>query len=106
MTMIDQAHIRALTDILGDKGIVEEPGAMVAYQTGARYDEGLAGLVLRPATTEEASAAVAYGVRHGLLLVSLAVMVALGFLILRAVRRLPQEDPSDPSNPTNLPDQP
>ena len=29
--MIDQAHIRALTDILGDKGIVEEPGAMVAY---------------------------------------------------------------------------
>lgn len=69
MTMIDQAHIRALTDILGDKGVVHEPGAMVAYQTGARYDEGLAGLVLRPATTEEVSAAVAYCVRHGLPLV-------------------------------------
>lgn len=67
--MIDQAHIRALTDILGDKGIVQEPGAMIAYQTGARYDEGLAGLVLRPATTEEVSAAVAYCVRQGLALV-------------------------------------
>ena len=67
--MIDQTHIRALKDILGEKGIVEEPGAMVAYQTGARYDEGLAGLVLRPATTEEVSAAVAYCVRHGLSLI-------------------------------------
>lgn len=67
--MIDQTHIRALKDILGDKGIVQEPGAMVAYQTGARYDEGLAGLVLRPATTEEVSAAVAYCVRHGLSIV-------------------------------------
>ena len=67
--MIDQTHIRALKDILGDKGIVEEPGAMAAYQTGARYDEGLAGLVLRPATTAEVSAAVAYCVRHGLSLI-------------------------------------
>ncbi|HCL66641.1 MAG TPA: FAD-binding oxidoreductase, partial [Rhizobium sp.] len=67
--MIDQTHIRALKDILGDKGIVQEPDAMVAYQTGARYDEGLAGLVLRPATTEEVSAAVAYCVREGLSIV-------------------------------------
>lgn len=67
--MIDQEHILALVDMLGDKGVVRDAGAMVAYQTGARYDEGLAGLVLRPATTAEVSAAVAYCVRNGLALI-------------------------------------
>ncbi|WP_349436339.1 FAD-binding oxidoreductase [Pararhizobium sp. A13] len=67
--MIDQEHIAALTGILGDKGIVTEPGDMAAYETGARYDEGRAALVLRPQTTEEVSAAVAYCVKHGIPLI-------------------------------------
>ncbi|MFT2213604.1 FAD-binding oxidoreductase [Rhizobium giardinii] len=68
--MIDQAHIAALTGILGDKGLVTEPRDMAAYQTGARYDEGRAALVLRPQTTEEVSAAVGYCVNHGIPLIA------------------------------------
>jgi len=67
--MIDQRHIAALTGILGDKGIVTEPGDMAAYETGARYDEGRAALVLRPQTTEEVSAAVAYCVKNAIPLI-------------------------------------
>ncbi len=67
--MIDHAHIAALTGILGDKGLVTEPGDMASYQTGARYDEGRAALVLRPQSTEEVSAAVAYCVKHGIPLI-------------------------------------
>jgi FAD/FMN-containing dehydrogenase len=67
--MIDQGHIAALTGILGDKGIVTEPGDMAAYETGARYDEGRAALVLRPQTTEEVSAAVGYCVKNGIALI-------------------------------------
>jgi FAD/FMN-containing dehydrogenase len=65
--MIDQGHIAALTGILGDKGIVT--GDMAAYETGARYDEGRAALVLRPQTTEEVSAAVGYCVKNGIALI-------------------------------------
>ncbi|KQY13804.1 FAD-binding oxidoreductase [Rhizobium sp. Root482] len=68
--MIDQGHIAALGARLGDKAIVTDAGDMAAYQTGARYDEGKAALVLRPRTTEEVSAAVAYCVRHGIALIA------------------------------------
>ncbi|CAN7191489.1 FAD-binding oxidoreductase [Pararhizobium sp. LjRoot235] len=67
--MIDHTHIAALTGILGDKGLVTEPRDMEAYETGARYDEGRAALVLRPQTTEEVSVAVAYCVKHGIPLI-------------------------------------
>lgn len=67
--MIDEHHIDALEKLLGDKGIVTRREDMEAYETGARYDRGRAAAVLRPATTEEASAAVGYCVRNGIALV-------------------------------------
>lgn len=67
--MIGKEHFDALTKILGDKGVVTRPEDMQAYETGARYDQGRAAAVLRPATTAEVSAAVAYCVRNGLALI-------------------------------------
>ncbi|PST17462.1 FAD-binding oxidoreductase [Mesorhizobium plurifarium] len=67
--MIDEHHIDALTKLLGDKGVVTRRQDMEAYETGARYDRGRAAAVLRPATTEEASAAVGYCVRNGIALI-------------------------------------
>ncbi|MDX1067801.1 FAD-binding protein [Sinorhizobium medicae] len=67
--MIDEHHIDALEKLLGDKGIVTGREDREAYETGARYDRGRAAAVLRPATTEEASAAVGYCVRNGIALV-------------------------------------
>ncbi|MBB4186736.1 FAD-binding oxidoreductase [Sinorhizobium terangae] len=67
--MIGKEHIDALTKILGDKGVVARAEDMRAYETGARYDEGRAAAVLRPGTTAEVSAAVAYCVRNDLALI-------------------------------------
>ncbi|MDO9416656.1 FAD-binding oxidoreductase [Pararhizobium sp.] len=67
--MIVQTHIAALQALLGEKGVLTRPEDMAAYQTGARYDEGRAALVLRPGTTEEVSAAVSYCVRNGIAIV-------------------------------------
>lgn len=67
--MIEQVHIDALTGILGDKAVVTRADDMEAYETGARYDRGRASVVLRPATTVETSATVAYCVRHGIALI-------------------------------------
>lgn len=67
--MIEDRHIRALAELLGSAGVVTAPEDMQAYQTGARYDCGSAAAVLRPATTEEVSAAVGYCVRNGIALV-------------------------------------
>lgn len=67
--MIDTNHIAALKALLGDRGIVDAPADMLAYETGARYDKGRAALVLRPVSTEEVSAAVAYCVGSGIRLV-------------------------------------
>ena len=67
--MIDQKHTAALTALLSDKGIVTEGSDVAAYQTGARYDEGRASIVLRPQTTEEVSAAVSYCVKNGIVLI-------------------------------------
>ncbi|MCZ4091019.1 FAD-binding oxidoreductase [Sinorhizobium psoraleae] len=64
--MIGQEHIDALTKILGDKGVVTRQEDMQAYEIGARYDQGRAAAVLRPATTAEVSAAVSYCVRNDL----------------------------------------
>ncbi|WP_018236031.1 FAD-binding oxidoreductase [Ensifer sp. BR816] len=67
--MIERNHIDALTGLLGDRGVVTRPEEMEAYETGARYDRGSAGAVLRPATTAEVSGAISYCVRNGIALV-------------------------------------
>ena len=67
--MIDQNHVAALTERLGDKGIVTGGSDVATYQTGARYDQGHAAIVLRPQTTEEVSAAVSYCARNGITLI-------------------------------------
>ncbi|WP_426231301.1 FAD-binding oxidoreductase [Pararhizobium sp. DWP3-4] len=67
--MIDQNHVAALTALLGDKGIVTEGSDVATYQTGARYDQGRAAIVLRPQTTEEVSAAVSYCVKNGIVVI-------------------------------------
>ncbi|MBP2237749.1 FAD/FMN-containing dehydrogenase [Sinorhizobium kostiense] len=67
--MIAMDHIDALTELLGEKAVVTRPEDMEAYETGARYDRGRAGAVLRPATTAEVSAAVGYCVRNGILVI-------------------------------------
>lgn len=67
--MLEARHISALRELLGPKGVVTDAADMAAYETGARYDEGRAALVLRPASTAEVSAAVGYCVRAGISLV-------------------------------------
>ena len=68
--MLEARHISALRDLLGPKGVLTDASDMAAYETGARYDQGRAALVLRPASTEEVSAAVSYCVRAGVSLVA------------------------------------
>lgn len=63
------AHIAALTALLGDKAVVTSANDRAAYEAGARYDTGKAALVLRPASTTEVSAALAYCVAHELAVV-------------------------------------
>ena len=67
--MLEARHIGALRDLLGAKGVLTDAADLAAYETGARYDQGRAALVLRPVSTEEVSAAVAYCVREGITLV-------------------------------------
>ncbi|BCG79001.1 FAD-binding oxidoreductase [Mesorhizobium sp. 113-3-3] len=64
--MIGGRHKGALVEILGDKGVVEDSAGMAGYESGARYDQGRAALVLRPQTTAEVSACVGYCVREGI----------------------------------------
>ncbi|UCI34649.1 FAD-binding oxidoreductase [Mesorhizobium sp. B4-1-4] len=67
--MIDERHKSALIEILGEKGVVTDQAGMAAYEIGARYDRGRAAAVLRPGTTAEVSACVAYCVREHIALV-------------------------------------
>ncbi|GAJ92979.1 FAD-binding oxidoreductase [Agrobacterium rhizogenes] len=64
--MLESKHVDELRQLLGDKGILIEAGDVAAYETGARYDKGRTAAVLRPCSTEEVSAAVAYCVRHSI----------------------------------------
>lgn len=64
--MIDPAHLTAFREILGPRGVLEPGGDCLPYETPARYAAGKAACVLRPASTQEVSRAVAYCVRHGL----------------------------------------
>ncbi len=67
--MMEPRHIEALTHMLGDKGLLTAASDMVAYETGARYDQGRAAFVARPASTADVSAVVAYCVKNGIALV-------------------------------------
>ncbi len=67
--MSRDVHLAALRGLFGEGGVLTEPSAMAAYVTGARYDAGQAMAVLRPRSTAEVSAAVAYCVTNGLALV-------------------------------------
>jgi FAD/FMN-containing dehydrogenase len=69
VSMLEARHVSALRALLGPKGVLAEAAEMAAYETGARYDQGRAALVLRPTSTEEVSAAVGYCVREGISLV-------------------------------------
>lgn len=66
---MESRHIDALAHILGDKGLLTAASDMVAYETGARYDQGRAAFVARPASTADVSAVVAYCVKNGIALV-------------------------------------
>ncbi|HWU61721.1 MAG TPA: FAD-binding oxidoreductase [Ensifer sp.] len=61
-------HVVALTDIVGDRGILSG-SETEAYEQGARFDKGKAAFVLRPGSTDELSEAVAYSVRNNIHLV-------------------------------------
>ncbi len=67
--MIQEAHIAALRDLVGAKGLLVGSGGMAAYETGARYDAGKAAFVVRPVSTVEVSAVVAYCTRNAIALV-------------------------------------
>ncbi|KAA3511444.1 FAD-binding oxidoreductase [Agrobacterium rosae] len=67
--MTEPRHIEALKRILGDKGLLTAVADMIAYETGARYDQGKAAFVARPACTADVSAVVAYCVKNGIALV-------------------------------------
>ncbi|MDF1608664.1 FAD-binding oxidoreductase [Hoeflea sp. YIM 152468] len=64
MTNIAAPHIDALRTLLGESGLLVEKHDLEAYETGARFDRGVAAFVMRPKSTEEVSAAVAYCVTH------------------------------------------
>lgn len=67
--MIEARHIEALRALVGEKGLLAEAADMAAYETGARYDRGKAAFVVRPASTREVSAVVAYCVKNRIALV-------------------------------------
>ena len=52
--------------MVGPGGLILDPADRAAYETPARYAGGVAAAVVRPATTEQVSAVVAYCVRQGL----------------------------------------
>lgn len=67
--MMDVNHIAALRGLVRDGAVMAERSDMAAYEVGARYDQGRAAFVVRPASTEQVSAVVSYCVRHGICLV-------------------------------------
>lgn len=62
-------HIDALRSLLGEKGLLVEKHDLEAYETGARFDRGVAAFVMRPASTHDVSAAVSYCVTHGIAII-------------------------------------
>lgn len=100
-------HENALRAIVGDKGIVTDPVARRSYEVGARYDEGIAAPVVRPATTTEVSQVVSYCVSHGIAFVPQSGNTGLvggstpdstGTQIVLSLDRLAQPLAIDPAN--------
>lgn len=67
--MVETRHIKTLEILLGGKGLLTAPADLAPYETGARYDKGVAAFVARPASTEEVSAVVAYCAQNDITLV-------------------------------------
>ncbi len=63
------AALSEFRDCLGAGAVLTAPEDRIAYETGARYDQGQALAVLRPASTAEVAAAVRIAVRRGLHLI-------------------------------------
>lgn len=58
--MSDQTHLDALQALLGEQGLIRTDRDMARYCEGARYDQGQAAFVARPASTQEVSQVMAY----------------------------------------------
>ncbi|TPM93706.1 FAD-binding oxidoreductase [Mesorhizobium sp. B2-1-3A] len=58
-----ERHVAELRAILGDNGVLTGTD-MAPYEVGARVDQGKSAFVLRPATTQQAAAAISYCVRE------------------------------------------
>lgn len=65
MNAVHGSHVEALRNLLGERGLLTGSD-MASYESGARHKDGRAAFVMRPRTTEEVSAAVAYCVRHAI----------------------------------------
>lgn len=63
------ADLDALQALLGPAGIVRDAGQMQGYAVAARYGEGIAAAVLRPASAAQVSQALAYCQTRGLRIV-------------------------------------
>lgn len=61
--------LTALEEIVGPQGLIADPKEMRGYEVGARYDEGRAAVVVRPADVAQVSAVVGLCVRRGVSLV-------------------------------------
>lgn len=64
--MLAARHLTALEALVGPAGLVSAAADRAGYETPARYAQGRAAAVVRPATTAEVSAVVAYCAREGL----------------------------------------
>jgi len=64
--VLSQVHQDALAAMVGPGGLILDPADRAAYETPARYAGGVAAAAVRPATTQQVSAVVAYCVRQGL----------------------------------------
>lgn len=107
--MIDRSHLDALAALVGDRHLLVDPADKARYEIGARYDEGRAAAVVRPATTAEVSAVVAYAVAHGLTLVPQGGNTGLvgaatpdisGTQLVLSLDRLNRQPVVDPTNRT------
>lgn len=69
MTSCSPRFLADLEAIVGARGLVGDSQGMRSYEVGARYDEGRAGLVVRPSDTAQVSAVVGLCVRAGVNLI-------------------------------------
>lgn len=62
-------HVAALAQIVGSNHVLAGGPDVASYEQGARYDNGRAAFVVRPSSTAETSAVIAYCAQHAIHLV-------------------------------------